>query len=374
MGFDYDRDFERLFGNGLKDACDYDNDGKISETEYRMAEELFFESSRRQGSYGSYESENEEPEESEESVFYYNAPSVTPEHDAPRSSTHQQITVTIPEKEYRSRRSQLIFRIVLAISGPLFITVLGAFCFSSVAAEEANTDILAVLVVFGLGIYGAVKLWSTVASIIVDSAKEIKSINNALSQLPKKESIIKHKILLFGAFSLVVLIPILFANIDNCDREEPESKKVSSVYVIEDTKPTKYHETTKTNAPHKLIDAPFVGMDESRVFHTSLGQPDSKVRHNNECIGGLQYKANLYDFKKNGKVIFTARCVRGKVTNIWDKRDTEPSTRYTTKKTTSTKSDPYDVNDYYFPEDFYYDHYDDFFDYEDAEDYFYDHQ
>lgn len=34
---------------------------------------------------------------------------------------------------------------------------------------------------------------------------------------------------------------------------------------------------------------------------------------------------------------------------------------------------PFDAADYYDPEDFYYDHYDDFFDYEEAEDYFYEH-
>lgn len=47
--------------------------------------------------------------------------------------------------------------------------------------------------------------------------------------------------------------------------------------------------------------------------------------------------------------------------------------RTTVKKKTTKKYDPYDAADYYDPEDFYYDHYDDFFDYEDAEDYFYEH-
>ena len=40
---------------------------------------------------------------------------------------------------------------------------------------------------------------------------------------------------------------------------------------------------------------------------------------------------------------------------------------------TTQKSDAYDVNDYAHPDDFYYDHYDDFWDYEDAEDYYYEH-
>ncbi len=45
----------------------------------------------------------------------------------------------------------------------------------------------------------------------------------------------------------------------------------------------------------------------------------------------------------------------------------------TKKKTTATKKDPYDVNDYANEEDFYDDHYDDFFDYYEAEDYFREH-
>ncbi len=45
------------------------------------------------------------------------------------------------------------------------------------------------------------------------------------------------------------------------------------------------------------------------------------------------------------------------------------TTRRKTAKTTTRETDEYNAHDYYFPEDFYEDHYDDFFDYEDAEDY-----
>ena len=49
-------------------------------------------------------------------------------------------------------------------------------------------------------------------------------------------------------------------------------------------------------------------------------------------------------------------------------------TRGTTAKARSeTKKDEYNAADYVDPDDFYYDHYDDFFDYEDAEDYYYEH-
>lgn len=115
---------------------------------------------------------------------------------------------------------------------------------------------------------------------------------------------------------------------------------------------------------------PYVGMSESEIKNTSLGDPSSNVRHNSEMIKGERYIANLYDFKSGNKTIFTARCVKGRVTEVWDHRS-DPVVPYTPKKNTKSKSDddPYDVNDYSNEEDFYYDHYDDFFDYYDAEDY-----
>lgn len=45
------------------------------------------------------------------------------------------------------------------------------------------------------------------------------------------------------------------------------------------------------------------------------------------------------------------------------------TSRNTTKKTTTRKAEEYGAQDYDDPEDFYEDHYDDFWDYEDAEDY-----
>lgn len=120
---------------------------------------------------------------------------------------------------------------------------------------------------------------------------------------------------------------------------------------------------------------PYVGMSESRIGDTSLGKPSGDVRHNYECINGEQYLANLYDFTENGHTVFTARCVRGTVTEVWDNRDQDTS-RPTYRPSTSdngSDDDPYNVNDYHHAEDFYYDHYDDFFDYYDAEDYFNEH-
>lgn len=120
---------------------------------------------------------------------------------------------------------------------------------------------------------------------------------------------------------------------------------------------------------------PFVGMSESDINNTSLGSPSSDVRHNYECIGGEQYLANLYDYMQDGRKIFTARCVRGQVTEVWDHRDDEPyvPTYRPSSDDKDSDDDQYNVNDYSNEEDFYYDHYDDFFDYYDAEAYWNEH-
>lgn len=66
---------------------------------------------------------------------------------------------------------------------------------------------------------------------------------------------------------------------------------------------------------------PFVGMSESDIDNTSLGKHSGEIRHNYEVKDGNSYIANLYDFVRYGKRIFTARCVDGKVYQVWDYRD-----------------------------------------------------
>ncbi len=116
---------------------------------------------------------------------------------------------------------------------------------------------------------------------------------------------------------------------------------------------------------------PYMGMDEDWIDITSLGAHDD-LRHNNEMKNGKVYEANLYDFEdSNGAVIFTARCLFGRVTQVWDNRD-DPWER--NSYTPAYDPDPFDAKDYSHPDDFYYDHYDDFWDYEDAENYYYEHR
>ena len=119
---------------------------------------------------------------------------------------------------------------------------------------------------------------------------------------------------------------------------------------------------------------PFVGMPESRISDTSLGRPSEEVRHNSEMIDGERYTANLYDFYRDGRLIFCARCIRGKVTAVWDYRDSgtdyDPSFNGCDRSYYITDED---VQQYSHPDDFYYDYPDDFVDFEDAEDYYYSH-
>lgn len=115
---------------------------------------------------------------------------------------------------------------------------------------------------------------------------------------------------------------------------------------------------------------PYVGMDEDWIDITSLGAHDD-LRHNNETKNGKIYEANLYDFENSdGAIVFTARCLFGRVTHVSDYRDNPWDPK---SYTPVYDPDSFDAKDYSHPDDFYYDHYDDFWDYEDAEDYYYEH-
>lgn len=134
---------------------------------------------------------------------------------------------------------------------------------------------------------------------------------------------------------------------------------------------------------------PYVGMPESEIGDSSLGKPSGNVRHEYEGTGDERRVANIYDFVRDGKTVFTAKCVGKRVVEVWGDGDPPetttrgvppttrtPSTRIpstTRKRTQTTQEDPYNVNDYSSEEDFYDDNYDDFLDYYDAEDYYREH-
>ena len=118
---------------------------------------------------------------------------------------------------------------------------------------------------------------------------------------------------------------------------------------------------------------PYIGMPEARIADTSLGEPSNNVRHNIAIANGKRYTANLYDFYKNGARIFTARCVNGVVTEVWDDRYTTTSSYKPNSQKNNTKSSP-NANKFSNAEDFYDYYYDEFFDYYDAEKYYKEHK
>ena len=136
-------------------------------------------------------------------------------------------------------------------------------------------------------------------------------------------------------------------------------------------------------------------MWEEGINSSKLGKPANKIVV--EYVDGD--KDTFYHFKKNGKVIFVARCSNGRITDVWDYRKNPKSENdvppkkwkvkivpsldrreTTTRPPTTTKKknsdfdeyddDHFNVDDYYDAEDFYYDNMDEFYDFYDAEDYF----
>ena len=137
----------------------------------------------------------------------------------------------------------------------------------------------------------------------------------------------------------------------------------------------KWEEKQKAYEEKVTSGVPFVGMAEKDIGRTTLGEPDPKIRHNKEVMNGEQYTANLYDFYKDSGKVFSARCIQGEVTQVWDYRENPifPSVEKPTSNNVKEDADPYNASDYSDPEDFYYDYYDDFWDFEDAEDYWNEH-
>ena len=138
--------------------------------------------------------------------------------------------------------------------------------------------------------------------------------------------------------------------------------------------------TTISTTEYIVASAPYEGMLKSNINRTELGAPTEveKCRDFYKLQARARYKK--YTWKKNGTTVFMATvrycdhknktATSGYVSDITDWRSSATSTyRYTTKKHKPT-TDPYNAKDYSNEEDFYDDHYDDFFDYYDAEDYY----
>ena len=147
------------------------------------------------------------------------------------------------------------------------------------------------------------------------------------------------------------------------DNFEPEYEE----YLLEQARKREIEENERIRNS-----VPYVGMSESKINDTILGT-NYEIVHNSEYIKGENIRANIYRFKRGNGIIFVARCLQGKVVKVIDYRDDPwvlPSTSSSSAKKKSNDDDPYDVNEYSTPEDFYDEYYDDFWDYEEAEDYY----
>ena len=111
---------------------------------------------------------------------------------------------------------------------------------------------------------------------------------------------------------------------------------------------------------------------------------------NRKVKNGKQIEYKVYSwYSESGKLIMRASVEHSTITGVnkfnestcWNGDDlkagvlpngTQKAKSYK-KQTATTFADEYNVNDYSNEEDFYYDHYDDFYDYYDAEDYYREH-
>lgn len=129
---------------------------------------------------------------------------------------------------------------------------------------------------------------------------------------------------------------------------------------------------------------PFVGMPEKYVSSTLLGEYSRCERNGTAYPEGRKTIGNLYYYKRDGKVSFCVFCTGGLVAKVYDNRDGNThypgrlingstSTRPSTITGNHDDADPYHASDYSDEEEFYEEHWDDFFDFEDADTYWQEH-
>lgn len=187
---------------------------------------------------------------------------------------------------------------------------------------------------------------------------------------------------------LAVLFIVLFAFIlyGSAIFESFVSDSGVSKATISTTYPTTELTTEATTEPTTRfinVDVPYEGMLESDINSTKLGRATEVKKCRDFYKLKESHRYTEYVWKQNNKTIFKAtvwywdyknkRAVSGYVYDVCDWRESATTKyHYTTKKHHST-TDPYNAKDYDDEEDFYEDHYDDFFDYYDAEDYYREH-
>lgn len=178
---------------------------------------------------------------------------------------------------------------------------------------------------------------------------------------------------------------------DELQAFEIEFAKAYDNYMKESAQKAEKEQKEKEEREEKEIinKLPYEGMNEKYLDKTKLGKyGDYYINYKVE--NGKQIERQVYNwYTKEGSLIFRAVVDKSYVTSTskfyeskyWNGDDLKngvlPGGRKkskTYKKQESTKFvDEYNVNDYSNEDDFYYDHYDDFYDYYEAEDYYRDH-
>jgi len=152
------------------------------------------------------------------------------------------------------------------------------------------------------------------------------------------------------------------------------------------------HEETERKAAEELAayeakvrsGLPFVGMPEKYVSSTLLGEFSRCERNGTAYPGGRKTIGNIYYYKRDAKVYFCVFCTGGQVAEVYDNRDGNAhypgrlingstSTHQSATTDSNDDSDPYHASDYPDEEEFYEEHWDDFFDFEDADTYWQEH-
>lgn len=311
MSFDYDGEFRGMFGDTIGDACDFDGDGHIDETEFWMGMELMCDTPSEINRYDamdyadSYECDGEDDAYEEYDVAYHDfissdvptsysygtvATNVYRDNDITvKKSISQKEKIPSAYTEYKRERKKDVKDILLIVTVTVEIFTIAVLCLLELRYIK-NDSVLALLIVLGLCVYAGFRFLKSAIVWFVDDIKHLQNIKkkyNIPDRLTKRRNI------------LLAIVCTLLA-----------------VFLV--------------------------------VFTSMILEPYSeKYKTQNET----KYTKARYSKQTRSSVVSS----------------------YSTKKTGKTEIDPYDVDDYLFAEDFYEDHYDDFYDYEDAEDYFYDH-
>lgn len=117
---------------------------------------------------------------------------------------------------------------------------------------------------------------------------------------------------------------------------------------------------------------PYVGMLEIYISETSLGEPSPNVITGNLYDTGENYETRTYEYYEGERFIFSAKCARGVVISVWDRRDypDPPQSTWEPETNSESDSDPYNASSYRNAERFYEANYGHFDSFEDAEYYY----